>query len=154
MKVSDLACWWQMLTKQALLLSCLFVMPAFRKHKQRPLVHVSHCHIRHLDMVQTILGVARLDQPLILDAGTAAQQPFDETAAANPEEIELDDLDEDGNEEAVQDAEAAKQELGQDNGMFHSEELHDFDPASASLATDATKAGTTTHDSEMSAALA
>ena len=97
-----------------------------------------------------IPDAAWLDQPLNMDAGAAAQQPFDETAAANPEEIELDDVDEDGNTEAVLDAEAAKQELGQDNGMFHSEELHNFDPAAAGLAAD----DATTGKNEMSAALA
>lgn len=54
----------------------------------------------------------------------------DETVAANPEEIELD---EDGldDEEAAGDAvdrtaEAAKQDMADDNGMFHAESLHNY----------------------------
>ena len=64
--------------------------------------------------------------------------PIDETAAANPEEIELDDGDDDGDdkrEEAAaavsEAAESAKQDLGDDNSMFQSDSLHNFDASAA-----------------------
>ncbi len=64
--------------------------------------------------------------------------PIDETAAANPEEIELDDGDDDGDDkcdeaaEAVGEAsEAAKQDLGDGNSMFQSDSLHNFDASAA-----------------------
>ena len=64
--------------------------------------------------------------------------PIDETAAANPEEIELDEGDDDGDDrcdeapEAVgKAAEAAKQDLGDDNSMFQSDCLHNFDASAA-----------------------
>ena len=69
------------------------------------------------------------DSTLNVLAGTAPR-PFDETMAANPEEIELDELDDDGDAEAVEAAEAAKRDSGQDNSMFHSQDLHNYDPAS------------------------
>ena len=65
--------------------------------------------------------------------------PLDETAAANPEEIELDDVvgDDDGDDDnkaaeaAVEAAQTAKQALGDDNSMFQSDTLHNFDPNAA-----------------------
>lgn len=64
--------------------------------------------------------------------------PIDETAAANPEEIELDDGDDDGDDtrdEAAEAfgeaAEAAKQDLGDDNSIFQSDSLHNFDASAA-----------------------
>ena len=61
-------------------------------------------------------------------AGAEPHQPaFDETVAANPEEIDLDDLDADSIDgAALQDAEAAKQNLGQDHSMFQSDVLHNY----------------------------
>ncbi|DBA70331.1 TPA: hypothetical protein ACH3X2_011753 [Trebouxia sp. C0005] len=85
---------------------------------------------------------------------------IDETAAANPEEIELDDGDDDGDDrcdeasaEAVSEAaEAAKQDLGDDNSMFQSDSLHNFD---ANAAVQAQGAQMATQDkSVVSAALA
>ena len=73
---------------------------------------------------------------------------IDETEAANPEEIELDDGDDDGDgkcEEAAEAfseaAEAAKQDLGDDNSMFQSDSLHNFD-ASAALQAQGGQMGT------------
>ena len=54
---------------------------------------------------------------------------LDETVAANPEEIDLDDdadADDDGTGSAEQMAEASKQEAAADSGMFQHEELHNF----------------------------
>ena len=84
---------------------------------------------------------------------------IDETEAANPEEIELDDGDDDGDgkcEEAAEAfseaAEAAKQDLGDDNSMFQSDSLHNFD---ASAAVQAESGQTATQDrTVVSAALA
>lgn len=66
---------------------------------------------------------------LKLSLRSAARDPqeivLDETAAANPEEIELDAAD-DASDAAEQDAEAAKQDMAEDNSMFQSETLHNF----------------------------
>ena len=69
--------------------------------------------------------------PCLCAAGTDAQEvALDETVAANPEEIQLDeeDLDaEEGSGEAIEEtAEAAKQDMAEDNSMFQSESLHNF----------------------------
>lgn len=66
-------------------------------------------------------------------SGAEAQGvPLDETVAANPEEIELDDIDLDDEEapgEATAEAaEAAKQDMAEDDsdGLFKSESLHNY----------------------------
>lgn len=52
---------------------------------------------------------------------------LDETAAANPEEIDIDDVEDASESDAVeQNAEAAKQDMAEDHGMFQSEALHNF----------------------------
>ena len=60
---------------------------------------------------------------------SAARDPqeivLDDTAAANPEEIELDAAD-DASDTAEQDAEAAKQDMAEGNSMFQSETLHNY----------------------------
>lgn len=60
----------------------------------------------------------------------AQEIALDETVAVNPEEIELDEDDLDAEEvsrEAVEEtAEAAKQDMAEDNSMFQSESLHNF----------------------------
>ena len=64
-------------------------------------------------------------------SGVDAQETaLDETVAANPEEIELDednlDAAEVSGEAAEQTAEAAKQDMAEDSSMFQSESLHNF----------------------------
>lgn len=64
-------------------------------------------------------------------SGIDAQEvALDETVAANPEEIELDeddiDAEEVSNEALEETAEAAKQDMAEDNSMFQSESLHNF----------------------------
>ncbi len=85
--------------------------------------------------------------------------PIDETAAANPEEIQLDDGADDGDDICVEAAEAvseaavaAKQDLGDDNSMFQSDSLHNFN---ASVAVHAESGQMATQDrTVVSAALA
>ena len=48
---------------------------------------------------------------------------FDETVAANPEEIELDDNDAEAADEGAQEA---KQELADDTGMFYAHSMHNY----------------------------
>lgn len=63
---------------------------------------------------------------VVFEAGVDPQEiVLDETAAANPEEIDIDDAD-DASDNAEQTAEAAKQDMAEDNGMFQSEPLHNF----------------------------
>ena len=65
-------------------------------------------------------------------AGSDPQElVLDETAAANPEEIELDHAEDDVEEAAGEAAEVAKQELGDDNSLFQADTLHNYDASAA-----------------------
>lgn len=86
------------------------------------------------------------------------QSKLDETVAANPEEIDLDDIDEaeDGGVEAVQEvvreaAEAAKQEIGHDSSVFQPVDLHNYDSAAADLAAAPTSTAARPDDATASA---
>ena len=79
---------------------------------------------------------SKCSAPVTVAESDPNELPLDETAAANPEEIELDDVvgdDDDDNkaaEAAVEAAQTAKQALG-DNSMFHSDPLHNLDASAA-----------------------
>lgn len=75
--------------------------------------------------------ISACDPQCMGDAGHSVTVPdpseiaLDETVVANPEEIDLEDVD-DASDAAEQSAEVAKQDLAEDNGLFAPEELHNF----------------------------